>query len=101
MANPSKVSWADPTTNVDGSAIAAGEITGYQVGIRPAAGSAGNYPTLVQAAGTVTSAPLPTLAAGSYAAAVQTIGPIDSAWSAEIAFTIAETPNPPAGLAVS
>lgn len=47
--NPTHVSWTDPTTNVDGTAIAAGEITGYQVGVRltTATGSvAGTYPIL-------------------------------------------------------
>src|SRR5208283_3074849 len=40
MSNPSKVSWIDPTLNVDGSAITTGELTGYLVGVRLASGTA-------------------------------------------------------------
>lgn len=103
MANPSKFSWADPTTNVDGSTITPSEITGYQVGIRPSTGTAGTYSTIVPVAGaTTTSAALPgSLAPGAYAAAVMTVGPVDSAWSAEITFSIAETPNAPSGFSVA
>ena len=103
MSNPKEFSWQPPTTNVDGSAIVAGEITGYQIGIRPSTGTVGTYPTLVSVSGPTTTAELlsalPTpLAAGSYNAAIQTVGPIDSAWSTEIAFTIAPpTPGPPTG----
>lgn len=108
MPNPTQVNWTDPTANVDGSPIAAGEITGYTVGVRSttAAGSAaGTYPYSVTAPATSTSELLaaitPILPPDSYAAAVQanTAGP-SSAWSAEASFAIAApapTPNPPPG----
>ena len=44
MANVTTAKWTDPTTNTDGSPIASGEITGYQVGVRLASGQAGTYP---------------------------------------------------------
>jgi hypothetical protein len=109
MPNPTKFSWTEPTTNTDGTAIAAGEITGYTVGARltTAAGSAaGTYPFTftVQGAGML-SAPLsnfsPALSPGSYAAAVQAIGPENSAWSTEATFTIAETPSAPGNFSVA
>ena len=97
VANPTNFSWVDPTTNAnDNSAISNGEITGYSVGIRLASGTAGVYTTLVPVTGAAaTSVAIPPLPAGSYAAAVQTVGPSDSKWSAEFDFTIVETPNPP------
>lgn len=102
MANPTKFSWADPAVNTDGSPIQAGEITGYQIGIRPSTGTAGTYPTIVAVSGaSSTSAPVPTLASGSYEAAIQTVGPNDSAWSAEMAFTITATPEPPSGFSIA
>lgn len=109
MSNPTKFSWVDPTTNVDGTAIAAGEISGYTIGVRSttASGSvAGTYPIELTAPATVTtdllSAITPALPAGSYAAAIQanTANTV-SAWSAETLFTIAETPSPPTGFTVS
>ena len=109
MSNPTKFTWTDPTTNVDGSAIAAGEITGYTIGVRSttAAGSvAGTYPITVTAPPSVTSdllsAITPALPAGSYAAAIQAVTANSvSAWSAEATFTIAEVPNPPTGFGVA
>jgi hypothetical protein len=102
MANPTKFSWTDPTVNTDGTAITAGEITGFQIGVRPSTGTAGTYPTLIPVSGaTTTSAPVPTLAAGTYAAAIMTIGPNDSAWSTEQTFTITEVPTPPSGFSIA
>jgi hypothetical protein len=109
VSNPTKISWTDPTTNTNGTAIAAGEITGYLVGIRNTAspGSApGTYPTQVtvsgaSAASELISAITPVLAPGAYAVAIQAIGPVNSAWSAESLFTISPTPNPPSGVAVA
>lgn len=102
MANPTKVSWIAPTTNTDGSAIAAGEITGYNVGIRPATGSAGTYNTLIPVSGAATlSVALPALTAGSYQVAVQVVGPNNSAWSPEAAFSIVVTPQAPSTPVVS
>lgn len=105
--NPTKMSWVDPTTNTDGSPIAAGEITTYLLGVRDvnAAGSvAGVYPTTASVPATDTTAPLSVfgvLKAGSYAAAAQADGPNDSAWSAEATFTIVEVPNAPTGFTVA
>jgi hypothetical protein len=107
MANPSKFTWTDPVTNVDGSAITAGEITGYSIGVRLASGSPGTYTIVTPIASPAASSePLAALssvlAPGSYAAAIQTVGPVNSAWSAEITFTIAPpTPNPPTGFTAS
>ncbi len=107
MANPTKISWVDPTTNTDGSPISASEITGYLLGLRSiaAAGSvAGVYPITATVAAGATSAPLSvfgTLTAGDYAAAAQAIGPNNSAWSTEATFTIAPVPNAPTGFTIA
>lgn len=99
--NPTKASWNTPT-NPDGTPIAAGEITGYTLGIRLASGTAGTYATTVPVSGAATlSVALPALVGGSYMAAVQAVGPNLSQWSTEVAFTITEVPNAPTGLTVS
>ena len=106
MATPT-FTWTDPTKNTDGTAITAGEVTGYQIGVRPSSGTPGTYPVLTSIAGsTATSEPLTSLssvlAPGAYAAAIQAVGPVNSAWSAEISFTIAPpTPNPPTGFGLA
>lgn len=106
MTNPTTFIWTDPTLNTDGSTITAGEITGYQIGVR-LGGVVGTYPILspVVAASAVTeaiSAITPALAFASYFAAVRAIGPNDSAWSAEQAFTLAApTPSAPTGFSVA
>ena len=104
MANPTKFSWTDPTLNTDGSVIIAGEITGYSVGIGTASGK---YTISVPVSGAAAASELlsqivPALAAGSYFAAVQTVGPTSSAYSNEITFTIAPAvPNPPTSFTVA
>jgi hypothetical protein len=107
--NPTTFNWTDPTTNADGSAIVAGEITGYNLGLRvtTAAGSAaGTYTINVPVAGAAAASELlsaisPALAPGAYAAAIETVGPTDSAWSSEVAFTISPpTPSAPSGLTI-
>lgn len=109
MGNPTTFTWTDPTANTDGSPIVPGEITGYNLGIRvtSAPGSAaGIYPINVPVAGAAAASALlsaisPVLVPGSYAAAVETVGPVNSAWSSEVAFTIAPpTPAAPTGLTV-
>lgn len=112
MANPTTFSWTDPTTNVDGSPIASGEITGYDIGIRNVAdvtASPGTYNIVLTApGGTAASALMSQLATalvpGSYAAAIRTDGPVDSVYSSEVTFAIeAPTPpqpNPPTGFTV-
>jgi hypothetical protein len=109
MANLTTFTWVAPTTNTDGSAVVAGEISGYIVGVRPSgSGSAGNYANTVNATGANTLSALianvsPPISTGSYAAAVRSVGPTNSGWSAEITFTLGgstSVPNPPSGLAV-
>lgn len=102
MAYTKTVSWTIPTTNVDGTPIAAGEITGYTIGIRPASGTAGTYPVTqaVPNAAATTAAVSLSLPSGNYFVSVQADGPQDSAWSTETAFTLAPIPNPPTGVVV-
>lgn len=113
MTNPTIASWTDPTTNVDGSPIAAGEITGYTVGVRDttATGSvAGTYPFSATAPATSTTELLslltPALPTGVLlAGAVQasTAGPA-SAWSNEAQFTLSApvpVPSPPTSFDVA
>lgn len=106
MANPTKFTWVDPTLNTDGSAITAGEITGYLIGIRTG-GVAGTYPITASVAGATAASELlsalgTVLAPNNYSAAIQTVGPVNSAWSSEVTFTIAPSqPNPPTGFSVS
>ena len=116
MSDVTQFSWQDPTTNVDGSPIATGEITGYEIGVRDttAAGSAaGIYAFGAKAPATATTELIsllnPVLPKGvGLAAAVRanTAGvdgngnPINSAWSAETTFQLAvpaPVPNPPTG----
>lgn len=112
MANPTQITWTDATTNTDGTPIAAGEVTGYTVGVRSttAAGSvAGTYPFTASAPATATSELLSALSAvlpaDTYVAAVQSTGPVNSGWSAESApFTIAAplpVPAAPTNVVVS
>lgn len=102
MPNPTRFTWVDPTTNTDGTAITAGEVTGYEIGIRVTAGSvAGIYPIIATVPGATAASELLTalgtvLVPGSYAAAIRSSGPIASAWSAETTFTIVPpTPSAP------
>jgi S1-C subfamily serine protease len=110
MANPNSFSWTDPTTSTDGTPLVSGEVTGYTIGIRSttAIGSVvGTYPiTTAIASPTATSEPgsaLPLLVADTYAAAIQSNGPVNSAWSTpEVTFTIAPgVPNPPTGFSIA
>lgn len=110
--NPSiaKFSWTDPTTNTDGSPIQSGELTGYAIGIRSATATGsvvGTYTITAQVSGAAAanealSAIGTVLKPDTYAAAIQSVGPINSAWSSEIEFTIAQpVPNPPTGFTVA
>jgi hypothetical protein len=110
MANPTKFTWVDPTTNTDGTAITAGEITGYNIGIRSTtkAGSvAGTYPIQVPVSGPTAASEMlasitPVLAVDSYAAAIQSVGPVSSVFSGEVTFDIVPpVPNPPQSFTVS
>lgn len=109
---PTSFSWTDPTTNTDGTPIAPGEITGYLIGIRPQS-APGSVPGVYTVTAAVASPTATTelfsqlgavLSPGTYAAAIQSVGPVNSAWSAETMFTIAPppppVPNPPSGFTV-
>lgn len=102
--------WTDATTNTDGSAIAAGEVTGFQIGVRSATAqgsAAGTYPILLPTAAAsatseAVSAATPMLQPDTYFAAIRSTGPVNSAWTNEIEFTIAQpVPNPPTGFGVA
>jgi hypothetical protein len=88
-----KVSWTDPTTNTDGSAVTSGEIAGYIVG---AGTSSGAYTSQANVTGpTATSVALsalsPVLTYGStYYLAVKSTGSAPGTWSNEIQFTVAQ-----------
>jgi hypothetical protein len=110
VVNPTKANWTDPTTNADGSPIAAGEITGYLLGVRDttvAGSAAGTYPYSIQAPATSTSQLLsaitPTLPTGKVlAAAVQALTANNaSAWSAEAQFELEPVPSAPTGFGVA
>jgi hypothetical protein len=100
---PINFTWTDPSLNVDGTAIVAGEVTGYTVGIRntaTAGSAAGTYPVTVAAPGATDASALASGAAaalvpGIYAAAIQTNGPVNSAWSVEIFFEVPTAPVVP------
>lgn len=99
MANPTQFTWVIPTTNTDGSAVAAGEITGYTLGVGTVSGTYSISTPIANPA--ATSEPIASLsqvlAPGTYFAAIRaesTGGP--SAYSNEVTFSIAApVPNPP------
>lgn len=114
IVNPKTFSWAAPVANepqVDGTILPfdpVKEITGYLIGIRSStkgATSSGTYP--IQAAVTGAATLSDTLASiqavfvdDIYAAAIKTVGPQDSTWSAEVFFQIhapVPVPKPPSG----
>ena len=108
MSNPTKISWTPPTTNVDGSAIPPGEITGFQIGVRLSTGQQYVYPYSGSAPASATSIPLssitPALPPGTYVATVLTQDSAgNSIWAVESApFSISEAiANPPTGVTVS
>lgn len=111
------VTWTDPTTDINGNPIPAGEVTGYNVGIRDLAapGSiAGTYPNTAAVPGaSSTSEALALLFQSgslipghSYAVAGQTLAatpPGPSVWSNEVQFTFqpVAAPNPPTDFIVA
>lgn len=105
MANPTVFTWVVPTTNVDGSIITSGELTGYTIGVGAAAGV---YTIMTSVADpAATSEPIAALSAvlvpGTYFAAIRaesTAGPSD--FSNEVSFSIAASPPvPPSNFFVS
>lgn len=103
---PTKFTWVAPTTNTDGSPIVAGEITGYNLVLRTADSSPGVYSISVPIADpAATEEPLAAirslLVVGSYFAAIQTVGPVASAFTGEVPFSVdALQPNPPSSFTV-
>jgi|HubBroStandDraft_1064217.scaffolds.fasta_scaffold76614_3 hypothetical protein len=109
--------WTPPTTDINGDPIPAGEITGYEIGIRDLAvtGSvAGTYPATVQATGAtaITEALTSFIASKamvpghSYAIAAMTLAntpPGNSQWGVEYQFTWQPlaAPMPPTALTVT
>lgn len=109
MTNPTQFSWVDPVTNVDGTPVAPGEITGYTVGVRSASATgsvAGTYPITGSVTSPTATSELFTslnamLKPDSYAAAIRADGPVASPWSPEITFSVApEQPSAPTGFTV-
>lgn len=120
MSDPTKFVWIDPTTNKDGSPVADGEITGYEIGVRDttAAGStAGTYPFSAKAPDTATAELIsllnPALPKGVLLAAAVRANTaakddsgklINSDWSQEATFQLtppAPVPNEPTGFQVA
>lgn len=109
VPSTAKFTWVDATLNTDGSAITSAEVTGYEIGVRSATASgsvAGTYPILLPTAAAsatseAVSAATPMLQPDTYFAAIRSVGPIDSAWTNEIEFTIAQpVPTPPSSFSV-
>ena len=113
MTDVTTASWSPPPANVDGSPIAAGEITGYTIGVRDttASGSAaGTYPYSLRAPAIATSEllslitpKLPTGVLLAAAAQTNTAGP-SSDWSPEVTFTLAAplpVPLPPVNFSIA
>lgn len=105
-------SWTVPTTNVDGTPIVAGEITGFSLGVRldgDVSHGPGNYAAFAAAGATATGVTLlaafgtPGLANGNYWLATQTLSTTNgnSVWSPEVPFSIVPRPNPPGGVAAA
>lgn len=107
VPSTAKFSWTDASKNLDGSAIVAGEVTGFLIGIRQSSGTAGTYPinSPAIAANAVSEAVAlitPALQPGDYAASIKSVGPTNSDWSPEVTFTIAlPIPNAPSGFTVA
>jgi len=106
------LSWVDATTNVDGSAIQPGEITGYSIGVRgDGTGAPGTYALTVTVTGATATSDTAAdiintlkLTPGNYWGSVQSVGPTNSAWATEVPFAVPAplpVPNPPTGLSVS
>jgi hypothetical protein len=117
IINPKEFDWTPPTTNIDGSSVTPGELTGVTIGIRSttAAGSLpGTYPIQIAVVGpTLTkellsaaySAGLAVLKPDTYMPSIReesVNGP--SAWLIESAATqfqiVPPVPNPPSSFTV-
>jgi hypothetical protein len=100
--------WTIPTTNVDGTPIVPGELTGFDIGVRAdGTGAPGTYAAITNVPDpTATSEALSklgtVLAPGNYWSAIRSdSAPGDGPWSSEVGFSIAAppppVPNPPSG----
>lgn len=104
MTNPTQVTWIDPTTNTDGTPLAAGEVTGYTIGVGTATGV---YAKLVPvASATAVSEALAALGltpGTAYFVSIRTEsvnGP--SAWGPEVQYTPPlPVPNAPTGFSLA
>lgn len=88
-----KVSWTDPTTNTDGSALTTGEVTGYSVGAGTLSGTYTSHATVTgpTATSVVLSALTPALTPGTtYFLAIESVGSAPGTWSSEVSFTVAQ-----------
>jgi hypothetical protein len=108
VANSTKISWTDPTLNTDGTAIAAGEITSFAVGVRLATGTLGTYAYTASAPASAVSelltllAPiLPTGVSLVAGVQVQSTANGNSGWTESSPFTLLATPNPVTNVVVS
>lgn len=100
------MTWTAPTQNTDGSPIAAGEVTGYEVGVWPTADTTAVPVKTAQVGPAVLSFDLTTLglAPGDYFASVRTVSANDSVWDPALPFTIAAaipTPQAPGNFSVA
>lgn len=105
MANPTKFSWTDPSTNTDGTAVSAGELVSYTIGVGTATGV---YTILTTVSpGSATSEALSSLTTvlvpGTYFAAIKAnTSTASSVWSNEVSFSLAApVPNAPTGFSVA
>jgi hypothetical protein len=110
MANPTRVQYRIPTSNTDGTPLAAADIRQIDLGLGT---TSGQYPTIVA---DTTFAPgenglsdealsrFGVLPPGTYFLAARTVSRqgIMSAWSEQVSFTVEPpVPNPPEALSVS
>ena len=118
VTNPKPtITWTDPTVDINNNPLPAGEVTGYNIGIRDLAASgsvAGTYPNTVAVLGAASTSEAMSLLlqsgalipGHSYAVAGQTLAatpPGPSAWSVEFQFLFqpVAAPNPPTGFTVA
>jgi hypothetical protein len=93
--NPTEFDWTPASANTDATLpFVAGEVTGFVIGIRPVAGSPGVYPITIavndpaatkETLSAAVAAGLAVLKDGTYQSAIKSVGPVDSAWTSEVA----------------
>lgn len=112
MANPTKVVFTLPTTNVDGSALPVADVTGVKINVLNSDNVVGFSSVVAVAdlgldASGNGSIPLPSFPSGSYSVVLYTESvsqgvAVESAGSTPVPFTIAQPsiPNPPTAVSV-